>query len=127
MDNYFVDERTGLKYEFASDYYVIAGGDTPEEGLSSIGLWGQRHLRYLKEHRELIFDGLLFSGKLWRYLAEINQQAEDRLALLTEQMKQSEGVTEQLKAAAQMKWVQQMYCIQNRAEEIVNSELIYAK
>ena len=126
MDKYIIDKHTGLKYELVGDYYVIAGDDSSEDNQQAIGLWGQRHLRYLKDYRECVFAGLLLSGRLWSHLAEINQQAEDRLALLTDQMKRAEGITEQLKATDQLEWVRHMNSIRHRAEEIVYSELIYA-
>lgn len=124
MDKYIIDKRTGLKYELVGDYYVIAGDDSSEDNQQAIGLWGQRHLRYLKDYRECVFAGLLLSGRLWSYLAEINQQAKDKLALLIDQMKRAEGITEQLKATNQMAWVRRMNNIRNRAEEVVNNELI---
>ena len=126
MKTHIIDEHTGLKYELVGDYYVIAGDDALEDHQQPIGLWGQRHLRYLKDHRECVFAGLLLSGRLWSYLAEINQQAEDRLSILIAQMKRAEDVTEQLKAAGQLEWVRRMNGIRHRAEEIVYNELIYA-
>ena len=126
MDTYIIDKHTGLKYELVGDYYVIAGDDSSEDHQQAIGLWGQRHLRYLKDYRECVFAGLLLSGRLWSYLAEINQQAEDRLALLIDQMKRAEGITEQFKTTDQFEWVRRMNGIRHRAEEIVYSELIYS-
>ena len=125
MDKYITDERTGLKYELVGDYYLIAGEDEPEED-QPIGVWGQRHLRYLKKHRRVRYANLLTSGKLNSYLANIDQQAEEMFELLVKQMAEREGVTEQLKAADQMGWVRRMNNIRNRAAEITTSELIYA-
>lgn len=124
-EKYITDERTGLKYELVGDYYLIAGDDEPEEE-RPIGIWGQRHRRYLKEHRRVRYANLLTSGKLNSYLANIDQQAEEMFELLVKQMAEREGVTEQLKAADQMGWVRRMNNIRNRAAEITTSELIYA-
>ena len=88
-------------------------------------MWGQRHWRYLKEHRRITYAALLTSGKLNSYLADIDRQAEEMFLRLVEQMAEAEGVTEQLKAGNQMEWVGRMNNIRNRAMEIVNSELIY--
>lgn len=125
MERFVTDERTGLKYELVGDYYLIAGDDEPEED-RPIGIWGQRHRRYLKEHRRVRYANLLTSGKLNSYLANIDQQAEEMFELLVKQMAEREGVTEQLKAADQMGWVRRMNNIRNRAAEITTSELIYA-
>ena len=125
MDKYITDERTGLKYELVGDYYLIAGDDEPEEN-QPIGVWGQRHLRYLKEHRRVRYANLLTSGKLSSYLVDIDRQAEEMFERLVKQMAEREGVTEQLKAAHSMEWVRKMNSIRNRAVEITNSELIHA-
>ena len=125
MEKYITDERTGLKYELVGDYYIIAGDDEPEEEQKPIGIWGQRHLRYLKNHRKVLYINLLTSGKLNTYLANIDKQAEEMLERLVKQMAAAEGITEQLKAADQMAWVGKMNNIQNRATEIVNSEIIF--
>ena len=125
MDKYITDERTGLKYELVGDYYLIAGEDEPEED-QPIGVWGQRHLRYLKKHRRVRYANLLTSGKLSSYLVDIDRQAEEMFEQLVKQMAEREGVTEQLKAANSMEWVRKMNGIRNRAAEITNSELIYA-
>ena len=125
MEKYITDERTGLKYELVSDYYLIAGDDEPDEEQKPIGIWGQRHLRYLKNHRKVLYANLLTSGKLNDYLADIDRQAEEMFEWLVKQMAESEGVTEQLKAADQMEWVRQMNSIRNRVTEIVNSEIIF--
>ena len=125
MEKYITDERTGLKYELVGDYYLIAGDDEPEED-RPIGIWGQRHLRYLKEHRRVRYGNLLTSGKLNSYLVDIDRQAEEMFERLVKQMAEREGVTEQLKAANSIEWVRKMNSIRNRAVEITNSELIYA-
>ena len=123
MERYITDERTGLKYELVGDHYLIAGENEPEE--RSIGVWGQRHQRYLKEHRRATYATLLTSGKLNSYLADIDRKAEEMFSRLVKQMAEVEGVTEQLKADNQMEWVGGMNNIRNRAMEIVNTEQIY--
>ena len=125
MEKYITDERTGLRYELIGDYYIIAGDDAPEEEQKTIGIWGQRHLRYLKNHRKVLYANLLTSGKLNDYLADIDRQAKEMFELLVKQVAVAEGVTEQLKAADQMAWVGRMNSIRNRAIEIVNSEIIF--
>lgn len=123
MKKYITDERTGLKYELIGDYYIIAGDDEPEE--SSIGIWGRRHLRYLKQHRRTAYAELLTSGKLIDYLADLNEQAEDMFSRLVKELAEKEGVTESLKAENQMLWVQRMNAVRETAAEIVNHNLIY--
>ena len=123
MEKFITDKRTGLRYELVGDYYLIAGEDEPDG--SPIGIWGQRHLRYLKQHRKVLYSELLISGKLNDYLADLNEQAEEMFSRLVKQMAEAEGVTETLKAANQMEWVGRMNSIRSRAMEIVNSELIY--
>ena len=125
MEKYITDERTGLKYELVGDYYLVAGDDEPEED-QPIGVWGQRHLRYLKEHHRVLYANLLTSGELNAYLADIDRQAEELFLRLVKQMADAEGITETLKASDQMEWVRQMNSIRNRAMEIVNTELIFA-
>ena len=83
------------------------------------------HREYLKEHRPILFNDLILSGQLWTYLADLNEQAQERLSVIVEQMKEAEGVTEDLKAADQMEWVRRMNSIHNRIEEMLFSELIY--
>ena len=124
MEKYITDERTGLKYELVGDYYLIAGDDETEE--RPIGIWGQRHLRYLKQHRKTVYAELLTSGKLNSYLANLNEQAEDMFFRLVKELVEKGGVTEQLKAADQMEWVRRMNAIRETATEIVNNDLIYA-
>ncbi len=126
MERFVTDERTGLRYELVGDYYLITGDDEPEEEQKPIGIWGQRHLRYLKKHHRVLYGNLLTSGKMNAYLADIDRQAEEMFERLVKQMAEREGVTEQLKAANSMKWVRKMNSIRNRAVEITNSELIYA-
>ena len=124
MNKYITDERTGLKYELIGDYYLIAGEDEPEEE-RSIGVWGQRHLRYLKEHRRVRYATLLASGELNAYLADIDRQAEELFLRLVKQMADAEGITETLKASDQMEWVRRMNNVRSRAFEIVEADIIY--
>ena len=126
MEKYITDERTGLKYELVGDYYLIAGDDEPEEEQKPIGIWGQRHLRYLKEHHRVLYADLLTSGKLNAYLADIDRQAEELFLRLVKQLSENEGVTEQLKADNQMEWVGRMNNIRNRAIEVVNTDIVFA-
>ena len=102
---------------------MIAGDDEPEQ--EPIGIWGQRHLRYLKEHRRVRYANLLTSGKLNDYLADLNEQAEALFSRLVKQLSEKEGVTEALKEENQMLWVQRMNNIRSAAMEIVSNELIY--
>ncbi len=124
MEKYITDERTGMKYELVGDYYLIAGDDGPEEN-QPIGVWGQRHLRYLKKHYRVRYANLLTSGKLNAYLADIDRQAEELFLRLVRQMADTEGITETLKASDQMEWVRRMNNILNRADEIVNNDVIF--
>ena len=123
MERFVTDERTGLKYELVGDYYLIAGDDEPEED-RPIGIWGQRHLRYLREHHRVRYANLLTSGELNAYLADIDRQAEELFLRLVKQMADAEGITETLKASDQMEWVGRMNSIRDRVTEIVNNELI---
>ena len=122
MERYITDERTGLKYGLVGDHYLIAGENEPEE--RSIGVWGQRHLRYLKARRRVLYVNLLTSGALNAYLAGLDRQAEEFFLRLVNQMAAAEGITETLKATDQMEWIRRMYSVGNRAAEIVNAELI---
>lgn len=125
MEKYITDEHTGLKYELVGDYYLIAGDDEPEEE-RPIGVWGQRHLRYLKEHRRVRYATLLTCGELNAYLADIDRQAEELFLRLVKQMADAEGITEALKANDQMEWVGRMNSCRDRASEIVCHQVIYA-
>ena len=112
-----------LNYIRCGDYY-IPDIRLPEE-TRPIGRWGRMHREYLKEHRPIRFNDLVLSGQLWTYLADLNEQAQERLSIIVKQMRASEGVTEELKAVDQMAWVGAMNSIHNRAEEIVLREMIY--
>ncbi len=106
--------------------YLIPNLSLPDEEQHTIGIWGQRHRRYLKENRRLFYTGLLTSGKLNGYLADIDRQAEKMFSRLVKQMTEAEGITENLKADDMMDWVQKMNKIRNCATEIVNTNIIYA-
>ena len=126
MKKHIYDESNGLWYELIGDYYIPVLTLSSEEQ-RPIGKWGRMHRDYLKEHRPILFNDLILSGRLWTYLADLNEQAKERLSLIIEQMKASEGVTEELKAADQMGWVEAMNSIRNRAEEIILREMIYGE
>ena len=117
-------EQMGGTYRHEGEY-LIPNTTLHNEENQPIGIWGQRHLRYLKQHRKVLYYNLLTSGKLNSYLADIDKQAEDMLYRLVKQIAEREGVTEQLKATDQMLWMQKMNNIRNRATEIVNNEIIY--
>ena len=122
MDKNITDERTGLKYELVGDYYFIAGDDEPEE--RPIGIWGQRHLRYIREHHKTIYTGLFLDEKLNNYLADLNERAEDMFFRLVKELAEKEGITELLKAENQMLWVQRMNEVWETAAEIVENVFI---
>lgn len=125
MDKYIYDDKNGLWYELQGDYYIPCL-ILPAEKEQPIGLWGQRHLRYLKEYRRATYITLFTSGRLNNYLADIDRQAQERMERLTEQMKQAQGITEHLKAENQLEWVQRLSNIRACAREIVEKEIIYA-
>ena len=124
MEKVIYDEKNGLWYELQGDYYTPCL-KLPEEEQHPIGVWGQRHLQYIKQNRKALYLNLLTSGKLNGYLADIDKQAEDMFFRLVKQMAEREGVTEKLKATNQMEWVARMNNIRNRATEIVNHDIIY--
>ena len=117
-------EEMGGTYIRQGDY-LIPCLTLPEEEQRFIGVWGQRHLRYLKEHKRTVYITLLTSGKLNSYLADIEEQAQERFERIIEQMKQEQGITEQLKAENQMEWVARTNNIQSCAREIVENEILY--
>ena len=123
MEKTIYDENNGLWYELRGDYYIPCL-TVPAQEERPIGIWGQRHLRYIKTERKALYAELLISGRLNTYLADINEQATEQMLLLTKQMAEREGVTELLKAQDQMLWVQLMNNIRARAMEIVSHELI---
>ena len=112
-----------MEYVLVGDYYIPDLKLPNEE--RPIGKYGRMHREYLKEYNPMMFNDLVLDGQLWTYLADLNEQAQERLSLIVEQMKVSEGVTEELKAADQMAWIRAMNSIHNRAEEIVLEEIVY--
>ena len=124
MENRIYDKKNGLWYEKQGDYYLPCL-ELPKDENEHIGIWGQRHLRYLKQYRKVLYTNLLTSGKLNSHLVEINKQAEKLYFRLVKQFAESEGVTEQLKAGNPMEWVGRMGNIESRCREIVNSEVLF--
>lgn len=122
MKTEFVAEN-GIEYILVGDYY-LPNLILPEEN-RPIGTWGRLHREYLKEHRPIQYTNLITEGTLWTYLADLNEQAQERLARIIDQIKESEGVTEALKSADQLAWVGAMNSIRNRAEEIIREEMIF--
>ena len=123
MNEFKTDVITDLHYELQGDYYVIAGeGDERP----TVGIWGQRHLRWMKHNRRITYTNLLTAGKLYDYLQEIDTHANEQFELMIRQMAKAEGITAQMKAENHMEWVRRMNSIRNRAEEIVLHELIFA-
>ena len=125
MKKYIFDKSNSLWYELQGDYYIPCL-TVPAEEEKPIGIWGRRHLQYIKKERKALYTELLTSGRLSTYLADINEQATERMLLLTKQMADYEGVNEKLKSQDQMLWVRRMNNIRDRAMEIVNHDLIYA-
>ena len=117
------DEGNGIDYVLVGDYY-IPDLKLPEESLP-IGRWGGMRRTYLKEYHNARYISLLLTGELWTYLADLNEQAEERMETIVRQMMKSEGVTEELKSLVQMDWVRKCNSIHNRAEEIIRAEMIY--
>ena len=122
LEKCITDEKTGLKYELVGDYYYpcLEAPEAPK-----VGRFGMMYHDYLRNHKRVVYSGLMLSGKLKEHIEDVDRQAEEMFPQLVEQMKQAEGVTEQLKAANQMEWVCHMNSIRNRAEEIVIRDLIY--
>ena len=125
MEKAIYDEKNGLWYELQGDYYIPCL-KLPEEKQQPIGVWGQRHLRYIKQNRKVLYLNMLTSGKMNGYLADLDKQAEEMFSRLVKQMAEREGVTEHLKAKNQMEWVARMNNIRNRAIEVVNTEIVFA-
>ena len=123
LAKFITDERTGLEYELCGDYYIIAGEDEPER--EPIGVWGQRHLRYIQKHSKVFYNKKITEHTLYDYLLQLNRDAEDTFDRLVKQMAEREGVTEKLKAANQIEWVCRMNNIRSRATEIVNRDIVF--
>lgn len=124
MEKVIYDKKNGLWYELQGDYYIPCL-KLPEEEQQPIGVWGQRHLRHIKQNRKVLYLNLLTSGKLNGYLSDLDKLAEEMFSRLVKQMAEREGVTEQLKADDQMERVARINNIRNRATETVNKDLIY--
>ena len=125
MDKYIFDENNGLWYELIGNYYFPCL-TVPAEEEQPVGVWGQRHRRYLKEYRPAFYNALLLSGKLNGYLADIDQQAQEMMDTIIQQMAEAQDITETMKAADPMAWVGRMNNIRVSATEIVNAEIIFA-
>ena len=123
MEKYITDEHTGLRYELVGDYYLVAGDDEPQE--RPIGIWGQRHLRYLEQHRKTVYADLLTNGKLNGYLADIDRQAQEMFDNLCQELAENWNITEDQKANDPMHWIRSMNSVRSTAREIVDEELIY--
>lgn len=124
MDKYIYDENNGLWYELQSDYYIPCLTISEEEQ-RPIGIWGRRHLQYIREYRQGLYNSLLLSGKLNSYLADMNEQAEELFLRLVKELAEKDSITETLKAEDQMLWVQRMNVVRETATEIVDRDLIY--
>lgn len=118
------DEANGLDYVLVGDYYIPAI-ELPEDDDRPIGKWGRMHWAYLEETNPLLLNHLILTGRLHRYLADLNEQAQERYRRIVRQMAEDEGVTEDLKRRSQWEWVKAMNSIVNRAEELIRHELIY--
>ena len=125
MKNSIHDNANGLDYTLVNDHYLPNLTVAAPTEQHPTGRWGRLHKRYLKEHHPIRYNQLLLSGELGSYLAKLDKQAEEQLALTVRQMQEVEGVTEALKAADQLEWVRRMNSVRNRAEEIIKSELIF--
>lgn len=123
LKNHIYDEHNGLRYTLVGDYY-IPDLQLPEE-TRPIGILGRMHKDYLAQYHPALYNELILSGKLWIYLAVLNEQAQERMNCLINQMKAVESITEELKAHDPMVWMGTMNNIRNRAEEIVRGEIIY--
>lgn len=123
MENRIYDENNGLWYAKQGDYYLPELALPPKEQ-KLIGIWGQRHLRYLKEHKQFVYLNLLTSGRLNEYLASVDEQAEDMFSRLVKEYADRQGITERLKAENQIKWIGMMNNIRSTVEEIVLTDLI---
>ena len=120
------DNANGLDYTLVNDHYLPNLTAAAPAEQHPIGRWGRLHKKYLKEQHPIRYNQLVLSGELGSYLAKLDEQAEDQFALIIQQMQEAEGVTEALKAANQLEWVQRMSNIRCRAEEIIKTELIFA-
>ena len=120
-----MSNKNSIQYRRVGDYLIPNLIIPPEEANITLGKWGMMHITYLKKHKKVLFNSLLMQGKLYQHCAEVEKQAREMFDTLVEQMKEAEGVTEQLKEEHQMEWVCRMQNIEARAREIVTTELIY--
>lgn len=125
MEKYITDAKTGISYTLQGDYYLPDLTLPENTETRPIGLYGERHRRYLQKYKKAVYMELIYSGRLHSYLADINEQANEQFYLLVKQLAEEE-VTEKLKAENQMEWVGRIYNIRSRADEIVMNDLIYA-
>lgn len=125
MEQYIYNQQNGLWYELRGDYYIPCLELPAEKEEQHIGVWGQRHLRYIREHKKALYTSLLTSGKLQSYLADIEEQAQELFDRLMKQRAEREDITETLKADNQMEWVQRMNALRSAVIETVNAEVIF--
>ena len=125
MEQYIYNEQNGLWYELRGKYYIPCLDLPAEKEERSIGVWGQRHLRYIREHKKALYTSLLTNGKLQSYLADVEEQAQELFDRLMKQRTEREGITETLKADNQMEWVQRMNALRSAVIETVNAEVIF--
>ena len=125
MKKHIVDEKTGISYTLHGEYYLPDLELPDGEGIE-IGVWGQRHLRYIREHRKGLYSQLVLTGALNNYLADVDRKAEGAFLRLVNEIAERESVTERLKAEDQMEWVRRMNCIREMAIEIVNKEIVFS-
>lgn len=125
MEQYIYNEQNGLWYELRGVYYIPCLKLPAEKEERSIGVWGQRHLRYIREHKKALYTSLLTSGKLQSYLADVEKQAQELFDRLMKQRAEREGITETLKADNQMEWVRRMNALRSAVIETVNAEVIF--
>ena len=125
MEQYIYNEQNGLRYELRGDYYIPCLELPAEKEERHIGVWGQRHLRYIREHKKALYTSLLTNGKLQSYLADVEEQAQELFDRLMKQRAEREGITETLKAGNQMEWVGRMNALRSAVIETVNAEVIF--
>lgn len=124
MDKYIYDKNNGLWYELQGDYYIPCL-TLPSEKSKPIGVWGKRHLRYIRQHKKVFYTNLLTSGKLQSHLVDVEEQAQELFDRLMKQRAEREGITEKLKADNQMEWVGRMNALRSAVTETVNTEVIF--
>ena len=125
MEQYIYNEQNGLWYELRGNYYIPCLDLPAEKEERSIGVWGQRHLRYIREHKKALYTSLLTSGRLHSYLADVEEQAQELFDRLMKQRAELEGITETLKAGNQMEWVRRMNALRSAVTETVNAEVVF--